>query len=122
MPLLAPARPRLGLLIGKRGQTIDAVQFLANALVREDARSASEVVVDAAGRERRRATLERTAEQAGPGNARPGGRPRLARADGGERAQDRPLLYLQEREGVDDRERGRRAELLLSSLPPASSA
>ena len=60
----------LGLLIGKHGQTIDAIQYLVNAIVwrsRPDDRK--EVVVDAAGyRERRRAALEslalRSAEEA----------------------------------------------------------
>lgn len=60
----------LGLVIGKHGQTIDAIQYLANAIVwrsRPDGRK--EVVVDAAGyRERRRAALEslalRSAEEA----------------------------------------------------------
>jgi spoIIIJ-associated protein len=50
----------LGLLIGKHGQTIDAIQYLVNAIVwraRPDDRK--DVVVDAAGyRERRRAALE----------------------------------------------------------------
>jgi spoIIIJ-associated protein len=49
----------LGLLIGKHGQTIDAIQYLANAIARRGGEEAKEVVVDAAGyRERRRATLE----------------------------------------------------------------
>ena len=60
----------LGLAIGKHGQTIDAIQYLANAAVwrgRGDDRKA--VVVDAAGyRARREATLEalanRSAERA----------------------------------------------------------
>jgi spoIIIJ-associated protein len=60
----------LGLLIGKHGQTIDAIQYLVNAIVwrsRPDDRK--EVVVDAAGyRERRRSALEslavRSAEEA----------------------------------------------------------
>jgi spoIIIJ-associated protein len=60
----------LGLAIGKHGQTIDAIQYLANAAVwrgRGDERKA--VVVDAAGyRARREATLEalanRSAERA----------------------------------------------------------
>jgi spoIIIJ-associated protein len=58
--------PELGLLIGKRGQTIDAIQYLANAIVyRSFGDSAKQVVVDAAGyRERRRATLETLALQA----------------------------------------------------------
>ncbi|HXV95353.1 MAG TPA: RNA-binding cell elongation regulator Jag/EloR [Gaiellaceae bacterium] len=58
--------PDLGLVIGKRGHTIDAIQYLANAIVWRacpDARK--EVVVDAAGyRERRRASLEDTADRA----------------------------------------------------------
>jgi spoIIIJ-associated protein len=47
----------LGLLIGKHGQTIDAIQYLANAIVwRSQSGERKEVVVDAAGyRERRRA-------------------------------------------------------------------
>jgi spoIIIJ-associated protein len=60
----------LGLVIGKHGQTIDAIQYLVNAIVwrgRDDDRKA--VVVDAAGyRARREATLSslarRGAEQA----------------------------------------------------------
>jgi spoIIIJ-associated protein len=55
----------LGLLIGRRGATIDAVQYLTNAIVfrrfRDDAKR---VVVDAARyRDRRRATLETLAAQ-----------------------------------------------------------
>jgi spoIIIJ-associated protein len=61
--------PELGLLIGKHGQTIDAIQYLANAAARRGGVDAKDVVVDAAGyRERRRATLEtmavRSAQQA----------------------------------------------------------
>ena len=50
----------LGLLIGRHGQTIDAIQYLANALAyRAYGDDRKEVVVDAAGyRERRRETLE----------------------------------------------------------------
>jgi spoIIIJ-associated protein len=55
----------LGLAIGKHGQTIDAIQYLANAAVwrgRGDERKA--VVVDAAGyRARREATLEALANR-----------------------------------------------------------
>ncbi|HYZ19975.1 MAG TPA: RNA-binding cell elongation regulator Jag/EloR [Gaiellaceae bacterium] len=60
----------LGLLIGKHGQTIDAIQYLTNAIVwRGLPEKRKEVVVDAAGyRERRRTALEalavRTAEEA----------------------------------------------------------
>ena len=50
----------LGLLIGRHGQTIDAVQYLANAVAyRAYGDDRKDVVVDAAGyRERRRETLE----------------------------------------------------------------
>ena len=60
----------LGMLIGRHGQTIDSVQYLANAVMwRRHPEDRKEVVVDAAGyRERRRATLEslavRSAERA----------------------------------------------------------
>ena len=60
----------LGLLIGKHGQTIDAIQYLANAIVwRSRPNDRKDVIVDAAGyRERRRAALEslavRSAEEA----------------------------------------------------------
>ena len=58
----------LGLLIGKHGQTIDALQYVANAASLRSG-AGKPVTVDAAGyRERRRATLEgiavRAAEQA----------------------------------------------------------
>jgi spoIIIJ-associated protein len=60
----------LGLLIGKHGQTIDAIQYLANAIVyRGQAEGRKAIVVDAAGyRERRKASLDglavRSAERA----------------------------------------------------------
>lgn len=58
----------LGLFIGKHGQTIDAIQYLANAIVRTEG-GGHAVVVDAAGyRARRTATLDtmakRTAQRA----------------------------------------------------------
>jgi spoIIIJ-associated protein len=61
--------PDVGLLIGRHGQTIDAVQYLLNAAAhRAQGDERKDVVVDAAGyRERRRATLEslavRTAQE-----------------------------------------------------------
>jgi spoIIIJ-associated protein len=60
--------PDVALFIGKHGQTIDAIQYLANAITRAGG-GEHEVVVDAAGyRARRTATLEtlarRTAQRA----------------------------------------------------------
>jgi spoIIIJ-associated protein len=60
----------LGLLIGKHGQTIDAIQYLVNAIVfRGQADDRKAIVVDAAGyRDRRTASLDalalRSAERA----------------------------------------------------------
>jgi spoIIIJ-associated protein len=49
----------LGILIGRHGQTIDAVQTLAAAIVRQGEDDRKQIVVDAAGyRDRRRRTLE----------------------------------------------------------------
>ncbi len=54
----------LGLFIGKHGQTIDAIQYLANAVVGRGDDERKEIVVDAAGyRDRRRETLERAADR-----------------------------------------------------------
>jgi spoIIIJ-associated protein len=51
--------PDMGVLIGRFGQTIDAVQYLVNAVVARREGERIEVTIDAAGyRERRRATLE----------------------------------------------------------------
>ncbi len=65
----------LGLLIGRHGQTIDAVQSLANAIIGRGQEDRKEIVVDAAGyRDRRRRTLEslalRSAEEAVRAGAR----------------------------------------------------
>jgi spoIIIJ-associated protein len=94
-----------GLLIGRHGQTIDAIQYLLNAISYRRGEERKEVVVDAAGyRERRRATLEslalRTAEQV---------------RSSGEPAELEPMtaverkvvhLVLKEREGVETRSDG----------------
>jgi spoIIIJ-associated protein len=54
----------LGLLIGKHGQTIDAIQYLATAVIARTTGERVDVVVDAAGyRERRHATLEALADR-----------------------------------------------------------
>jgi len=52
----------VGVLIGRYGQTIDAIQYVVNAIVARREGERVEVTVDAAGyRERRRETLERLA-------------------------------------------------------------
>ncbi|HEY7198149.1 MAG TPA: RNA-binding cell elongation regulator Jag/EloR [Gaiellaceae bacterium] len=57
----------LGIAIGKRGQTLDAIQYLAHTVVYRPGSDEERkpIVVDAAGyRSRRQAALERTAERA----------------------------------------------------------
>ena len=55
----------LGLLIGKHGQTIDAIQYLANAIQHRREQEPVEVVVDAEGyRKRRERTLHDVAVRA----------------------------------------------------------
>jgi spoIIIJ-associated protein len=67
----------LGLLIGKHGQTIDAIQYLANAILRRTGLE-KDVTVDAAGyRERRRATLESLAVRSAQRASRDGERVEL---------------------------------------------
>ena len=59
------ARIGLGLLIGKRGQTLDAIQYLANAVVGHSCETPLHVVLDAQGyRERRAEQLEKIADRA----------------------------------------------------------
>lgn len=89
-----------GLLIGKRGQTIDALQLLCYQAAFRGMRERKRVVVDAAGyRERRRETLEgradRAAEQALSSN-------RVVEMDPMS-AQERRVVHerLKERAGVE---------------------
>jgi spoIIIJ-associated protein len=97
--------PELGLVIGKHGQTIDAIQYLANAIVwrgREDRKS---IVVDAAGyRDRRRASLQQLADRAA-GEARASGRAVPLEPMS---AVERKIvhLHLQEREDVETTSEG----------------
>ena len=89
-----------GLLIGRRGQTIDALQLLCYQAAFRGIRERKRVVVDVAGyRERRRETLEARADRA------------AEQAISGERsieldpmsAQERRVVheYLKERAGVE---------------------
>ena len=102
----------LGLLIGKHGATIDALQHLAFRAAFRGAEERKQVIVDAAGyRERREAALHRMADRAAAEalRVRPAGR---ARADARARAQDRAHLPERARRR-GDAQRGRRAR------PPA---
>ena len=76
----------LGLLIGRHGQTIDAVQVLASAIVGRGDGDRKEVVVDAAGyRDRRRRTLESLAVRSAEEAVRTGSRVELEPMSAAER-------------------------------------
>ncbi len=97
--------PDLGLVIGKHGQTIDAIQYLANAILWRGAEDRKSIVVDAAGyRDRRRASLEQLADRAA-GEARAAAR---AVALEPMSAVERKIvhLHLQEREDVETTSEG----------------
>jgi len=95
----------LGLLIGRRGQTIDAVQVLASAVVGGSAGDRREVVVDAAGyRDRRRRTLESLATRSAEEAVRTGLRVELEPMS----AAERKIVHttLQDRAGVSTTSEG----------------
>jgi len=76
----------LGLLIGRHGQTIDAVQTLVSAIVNRGEEERREVTVDAAGyRERRRRTLESLAVRSADEAVREGTRIELEPMSSAER-------------------------------------
>lgn len=58
-------RDDIALIIGKRGQTLDAIQYLANAVVSSNCELSIPVSIDAEGyRERRAGQLEKLADRA----------------------------------------------------------
>ena len=99
------AGPDLGLVIGKHGQTIDAIQYLANAIVWRGQEDRKSVIVDAAGyRDRRRGSLEQLADRAA-------GEARASRKEvplEPMSAVERKIVhvYLQEREDVETTSEG----------------
>jgi spoIIIJ-associated protein len=95
----------VGLFIGRRGQTIDAVQHLAQRIVFPEGPSQIRVVVDADGyRERRVEALQAEAEQAAEEALRSGGPVELEPMP----ASERRIVheYLRERGGVQTHSEG----------------
>jgi spoIIIJ-associated protein len=95
----------LGLFIGRHGQTIDAVQHLAQRIVHARTGELRRIVIDAEGyRGRRREMLERQADQAAEDAVRQG-RPVALDAM---TASERRLVHehLRERGGVDTHSEG----------------
>jgi len=95
----------LGRFIGRHGQTIEAVQHLAQRIVLRGGGSGPRVVVDAAGyRERRAATLRGQAEDAAALATRTGEPVELEPMSAAERRFVHE--YLRERGGVDTHSEG----------------
>lgn len=96
----------LGLLIGKHGHTIDAVQYLVNAIVLRGEDQATPIVVDAQDyRRRREAVLRDTAERAAAEALASGGPVELEPMSSAERKIVH--LVLQEHAGVATESSGR---------------
>jgi spoIIIJ-associated protein len=96
---------RLGLLIGRHGQTIDAVQYVANAIVWRAHEERKAVIVDAAGyRERRRQSLQQLADRAAGQVQRSGEALALEPMSAPERKVVH--LYLEDRPGIETASEG----------------
>jgi spoIIIJ-associated protein len=106
----------VGLFIGRRGQTIDAVQHLAQRIVFPDGPSPVRVVIDADGyRERRVETLQAEAERAAEEALRSGEPVELEPMP----ASERRIVheYLRERGGVETHSEGDEPERRLVVSP-----
>jgi spoIIIJ-associated protein len=104
------------LFIGRRGQTIDAVQHLAQRIVFPEGPSSVRVVVDADGyRERRVETLQAEAEQAAEEAQRSSRPVELEPMP----ASERRIVheYLRERGGVETHSKGDEPERRLVVSP-----
>jgi len=111
----------LGLLIGRHGQTIDAIQYLANAVVHRRQVESVEVVVDAEGyRERRERALCGVADRAAAEAMRSGRPVALEPMTSVERKIVH--LHLQEMDGVGTSSEGVEPNRHVIVLPEGDSA
>lgn len=109
----------VGLLIGRRGQTIDAVQHLAQRIVFRGGSADARVVIDADGyRERRAETLRSTALDAAEESLRTGEAVELDPMP----ASERRIVheYLRDRDDVDTHSEGEEPERYLVVEPAES--
>lgn len=106
----------VGLFIGRHGQTIDAVQHLAQRIVFPDGPSSVRVVIDANGyRERRAAALRADADEAADEALRVGGPVELDPLPPFERRIVHE--YLRERGGVETHSEGNEPERYMVITP-----
>ena len=112
----------LGLLIGRHGQTIDAIQYLVNAIVaREQGELRKAVVVDASGyRARREATLATVARRAAERALATGAAVHLEPMT----AVERKIVHvqLQDHEGISTRSDGTEPNRFVVVEPTANGA
>jgi spoIIIJ-associated protein len=111
----------LGLLIGRRGQTIDAIQLIAYRAAFRGAKDRKRVEVDAAGyRERQRELLERQADQAAE-RALKRGRPMDLEAM---TAQERRIVHdrLKDRAGIETYSEGDEPDRFVVVAPLVSDS
>lgn len=110
----------LGLAIGRHGQTIDAIQHLAFKVAVQGEAQPVRVVVDAAGyRERRRAVLERQADEAADAATRTSRPVALDAMNAGERKVVHE--YLKPRAGIDTYSEGTEPDRHLVVAPLRST-
>jgi spoIIIJ-associated protein len=111
----------LGLLIGRHGQTIDAIQYLANAVVHRRQAESVEVVIDAEGyRDRRERALCGVADRAAAEAMRTGRPVALEPMTSVERKIVH--LHLQEMDGVGTSSEGVEPNRHVVVLPAGDSA
>jgi spoIIIJ-associated protein len=111
----------LGLLIGRHGQTIDAIQYLANAVVHRRQAAPVEVVIDAEGyRDRRERALCGVADRAVAEAMRTGRPVALEPMTSVERKIVH--LYLQELDGIGTSSEGVEPNRHVIVLPEGDSA
>jgi spoIIIJ-associated protein len=111
----------LGLLIGRRGQTIDAIQLIAYRAAFRGVKDRKRVEVDAAGyRERQREQLERQADQAAD-RAHKRGRPMDLEAM---TAQERRIVHdrLKDRAGIETYSEGDEPDRFVVVAPLVSDS
>ena len=110
----------MGLLIGRHGQTIDAVQHLAYKAAVHGRTEPCRVTVDAAGyRERRRGVLTRQADQAAEDAVRTGAPVALEPMNAGERKLVHE--YLKGRSGIETYSEGSEPDRHLVVAPLRST-
>lgn len=113
---VAGDRDDIALIIGKRGQTLDAIQYLANAVVTSSCETPIQVRVDAQGyRDRRSEQLEKSTDRAVADVLRRGRKVELEAMTASERKVIH--LYLQDHPDVTTSSTGKEPNRMVVILP-----